>query len=280
MPTYGEGKIRDIAESILPSTARRRAREERKRIHRAERRRVRQAFPDDDLVGNERKVRIELRDMKSERRAADKIRPLMRWAEKTTASIEDPVERYMHVKALMPDNLIGRHALSHVDDIDGIDRPGENPFEYSRYSARYRKPVPRRDWAADLRRVVSDGNQKALNDAVKAVHRRPVRRVITGWETGTPENPKRGRQPVYDYVVGHVVGYRKDRRGWYSHADTIYEPCACAPRTLKGLHDVDQFLADLRQVSMKGTDWQPEVPSHPEWKEAVERFLDTRYPIG
>jgi hypothetical protein len=92
-----DDKIKDMARSVLPSTARRAARAGRARIHRAERARLREELhrvgshidPHDDqgdLTGGDRAA---IAEMVWDRRAHDKVAPLLRWAERTVA--RDPL---------------------------------------------------------------------------------------------------------------------------------------------------------------------------------------------
>ena len=86
-------KARDMARSVLPSTARKGARDTRADIRGRERVRERQMLhhlrgyvdPDDfeGVLGEE--LHREIGEMVWHRRSADKVAPLMRWAERTVA---------------------------------------------------------------------------------------------------------------------------------------------------------------------------------------------------
>jgi hypothetical protein len=111
-------KVTDMIRSVLPSTARRRARFIRRRIHRAERRTVKDRLRagDDAAVVDTRGA---ISDMVWDRRTADKVAPLVRWAlhhVRTDPALRDTstAERLAHFRQLLPDNTIGRHALSHI----------------------------------------------------------------------------------------------------------------------------------------------------------------------
>jgi hypothetical protein len=121
-------KMKDMAESVLPSPARRWARAERRQIHQRDRARVRAALyewatmvdPDDSEVDLRRDGTRAVREMVTERRSWDKTAPLTRWAlarterdpERRHAPVPDQVQVF---RRAFPDNLIGRHALSHVE---------------------------------------------------------------------------------------------------------------------------------------------------------------------
>lgn len=88
-------KPRDMARSVLPSTARKAARRQRASIHGRERARLRAALhglrstgdPDDfegDLVWIARR---DLEEMVDDRRGADKVGPLLAWAERLVESV-------------------------------------------------------------------------------------------------------------------------------------------------------------------------------------------------
>lgn len=130
-------KSRDMARSVLPSTGRRRARQERAIIHRRERARLRHELHalsrhldpldfEGDLTWRDRG---EMDLMVGLRRAADKVGPLLRWAEVTIA--RDPVlrdaspsDREVHFASLLPPGLIGQHAISHLERTLGHRGPG------------------------------------------------------------------------------------------------------------------------------------------------------------
>lgn len=113
-----DDKITDIIRSVLPSTARKDARKTRQLIHRAARRRVKVAFRAGD-VDTFVDIRGPIEDMVWDRRAGDKVGPIVRWALHQVR--HDPwlrdaahAERLDHFRQLLPDNTIGRHALSHI----------------------------------------------------------------------------------------------------------------------------------------------------------------------
>jgi hypothetical protein len=91
--TYGNDKIKDIAEGILPATrnAARAARKARRQIHKKGRARSREEV----LAGGDGRLaatleRHEIVDQMWRRRGADNLSALFRWAERTTRHISDP----------------------------------------------------------------------------------------------------------------------------------------------------------------------------------------------
>jgi hypothetical protein len=120
-------KIKDMGRSVLPSKGRKGARDDRRLIHKRQRTRERVAMTeyrgtaDRDSVAPDLRGAVdrEITAMVWHRRYLDKSGPLTRWA---AATIEaDPVlraasveEQVTHFTRLMPDTLIGRHAVSHI----------------------------------------------------------------------------------------------------------------------------------------------------------------------
>ena len=116
----------DMARSVLPSTARQRAKAYRRIIHHAERgaahTMLHRAVTDgddgfDDAVNYP--YRSTIAGFVDRRRSADKIAPLVRWATRTVAAdrrLRDgtPAEQLDHFRRIFPDDLIGRHALFHL----------------------------------------------------------------------------------------------------------------------------------------------------------------------
>ena len=130
-------KIRDMLRSILPSKAERSARFEKTHANKRNRVRVKQTlrqynkdeWGDDSesvmeakIHNSDRKRCYDIRMMKSERRAADKISHFVRWCEKKTAHIpeDEPKEKYFYISGLIggPADIIREHALGHFMDPD------------------------------------------------------------------------------------------------------------------------------------------------------------------
>jgi len=133
MPVYGPEKIHHMIRSILPSTARRQAKQAKVALHQANRSRshnqlalykgpasyVIDMYEDDvrDLEHYEEPHNMAgWESIVEDRRAHDKLNHFVEWAFQRTAH-KTPQERYPYIKTLLPDNLIGRHALSHLRDL-------------------------------------------------------------------------------------------------------------------------------------------------------------------
>jgi hypothetical protein len=124
---HGE-KIKDMSRSVLPSTGRKSARDTRRLIHKRQRTLelavVTACRRDTDPGSLTPDVRgsyaPDIRQMVRQRRDGDKVGPLIRWAKATIAA--DPVlrsatraEQVVYFARLMPDTLMGRHAVQHIE---------------------------------------------------------------------------------------------------------------------------------------------------------------------
>lgn len=147
--THGPAKRRDIARSVLPSTQRGTARHDLADLKRQARRAVRQdlraiAAPAaaGDVVDEydaapfdpRRYPGADIRLAVDQRRGGDKLGPLIRWGRATTRHL--PLEdRLPAVSRLFDDDLIGRHAISHLelDPHFRVDHPHTRWFDRFRY---------------------------------------------------------------------------------------------------------------------------------------------------
>ena len=138
-------KTRDMARSILPSTARAGSRERKKGSARRARSRNRARLArlashvaDADAF-QEALGCYDLDDtgwdgMVEDRRGADKVAPLIRWAQARIARTPSLAQgdyrvRRSYFVAILRGTVVGRHAISHLDHLFGR----ENPWEFGRY---------------------------------------------------------------------------------------------------------------------------------------------------
>ena len=205
-------KIKDMERSVLPSTGRKGARDNRRLIHQRQRARERVALVEyrgaadresvtPDLCGA---VALELTEMVWQRRGMDKVGPLIRWAQATIAA--DPKlrtapipEQVAYFARLMPPTLIGRHAVSHI----------ASALEW-----RARRAGP----GTGFRPGPGGGPRTAETE-------RRVRRILEAGLHGTLNSQLRrlaARQTTWDRVTGPVP-----------------------PRMLLGGHDVEAFVAEM-----------------------------------
>lgn len=181
-------KQRDIARSILPSTHRRQARRDLTAVRRSHRRGVRQDLHRltadaylDSGVDLTRTCDREIIDLVWWRRQADKLNHFEHWAVRVTAHL--PIEdRRSHLRAILPDGLIGEHAMSHLDWIPEINPHGRRWWWIGRSEAWAEEQRAReRAVVAGLRALleVPEGHA-TLNRALRAAevgdggHRSPV----------------------------------------------------------------------------------------------------------
>lgn len=191
-------KPRDIARGVLPSTARKGARDNKRAIHNAHRGAQRQAcraierhlsdvdddgnlYTDVDLYddfegreifdGYDASTTLGHNHMKyvvSDRRGADNLGPLLNWARATERQKMDGwsnEDKYAYFKAVLPDTLQGRHALGHVESALDISN---DEFLYGgrRYYSRF-KPTTRNEFRNALDRILAKPKaRRALRDFI------------------------------------------------------------------------------------------------------------------
>lgn len=209
-------KIKDMCESVLPSTSRKNAREQRRIAHGADRARERAAlrggiggYRFERMLGDaDGRRRNEIGQMVWDRRAADKIAPLVRWARVTVErdpKLRDatPEDVLAHFAALLPDNPIGRHALDHI-----------------RWGLRLEE-VP---WREQYER------RRARQRADAANERSRYRHVVVALVEA-------GRHGDINQAV------RRVRHLQFASAERDGKPPARLAQYLAGLHAVDEFVA-------------------------------------
>jgi len=252
VPTYGDNKKRDMARSILPSTMRGGQKSRRllhKRVRLQERVELRVADGDPDLGVADRNRAHGTHDFVQHRRIKDKVGPFSRWAERVTKDL--PKEnRLPHLRALLPNTLIGEHALSHVEWKSHFDAsfPGVGANNNTHHTSRSSSVDKDVEWVRAQLRCDLNFHTR-LNRALKAAHRT----TFLYWRDGRKE------------AVGPTRA-----------------------RTLSGFHDVEAFMRDLhsannlgnravhgdfnpdfhhriRYGNSAGAFWVPTGEYHPEW---------------
>lgn len=204
-------KIKDMVESVLPSTARKTARAERRNIHKKQRSRQRDVLrsitAESDPDFREGRRGSGIHDMVVDRRAADKIGPLVRWA---AAVVErDPVlhgadwpTQKAWLAAALPKDLIGQHALQHIEWAIG-PRP---TYSWMRRTAARPTVEIRAEVTRQVRRILETGRHAELNIRLRA-----------------------------EYAV--------DRAPRWAQLGKRLRP----ERLLAGLHDVEAFVEDVAE---------------------------------
>lgn len=148
-------KRRDICRSLLPSKARKAARTNKAILKRQHRRHIRHALHDwsryDDVLDYEGFVHEDtnrpltggvgwyigqtMSGIVGERRDADNLGPFLNWVEATKDRLpgETDEDKFESLRQILPDNLIGRHALGHAEY--QFDLSGKHRWRY--YGTRY-----------------------------------------------------------------------------------------------------------------------------------------------
>lgn len=215
-------KIKDMTESVLPSKRRRGARLDRRQIHAKERARIRAEIhayrtaidPEGVETDLRADARHEIARMVSDRRDADKVAPLIRWAVRRveldpalrSATVADQIESF---RRLLPDDLIGRHALSHIEaalEWEARQRRASEPDHHGRDEQHAQR-------RAVVMRVLESGQHAQLN---ALLWKQVVRERLQSERKVDPRRPA-------------TVGFH------YFRPSTPWRP-------LLGIHDVDDFV--------------------------------------
>lgn len=169
MRNYNE-KQRDMLRSILPATNRRSVRFDAAVIKRQNRRATRMTlrewstydnaydfeghvYDTDDPVTGGCGYSQTITELMWERRQRDNVSALVRWTERlceTKFKDMDEWDRKAHFKRMLPDNLIGRHAWSHIDHLF----PDTDDFNVFRFRGPY----------------LTDKERRAQNKAAREAH--------------------------------------------------------------------------------------------------------------
>lgn len=237
MPTYGDKKVKDMIRGVLPSTKRKWARDMKAAENQAGRVRARSAMADleKDLEGD-----FDFQDDRTRR----KIRGVTK--ERRSGDKVAPLQRWApkvtegapdarlaQLSKMLPKDTIGRHAVTHVEFMKEFK---QNPLHGN--STRWNRPQKETE---ELRRkrFIRENRHELLRQvlATEGLHK-ALNRYL-----------KLTHRNNYD-LNGDPVGPTR-------------------PRVLKGLGDIADFLKELSQYHP----WPNRGLNHPEWLEAVDRFL-------
>ena len=266
MPTYGAAKQRDMARSILPST-KKGGQEDRRRVHKrartAERALMGCAWEDDeadlDFDTVEHTRSHDTRNMVEERRYKDKVGPFSRWAVRVTENLPQE-DRLSYLRSLVPDTLIGEHAVSHVEWQDHFMPPAEKAIREERFAnnAHYypaaREKAEREELTLLVRAWLNKPEGHArLNRAMKKAHRTTYHHYKDGRRAVGPTSP-RTLQGVHDVEA---------------FIDALYAAATSTRYTLKdeGLDTTAYTL--VRYGDDAGSLMVPHPEYHPEWLDAL-----------
>ena len=204
-------KIKDMIRSILPSTARNRARFAKRRTIRQNRLMVRKALrqdPDATKLDVRRGANQSMNVR--ERRWADKLNHFMRWCGAITKGMSTD-EALGHVRGILPSSLIGDHAYGHWER-------KRKPFPYGWRP--YQRPQSRESFCDSttfrLQRAlaVAPGLHRALNAAIKLSK-----------QEGEPRRLLRGIHDVHSFVED--IAFRDESR----YRKDVPDPFAIERRT-------------------------------------------------
>jgi hypothetical protein len=241
---YGEEKARQMARSILPSTGRAGARHDLAAVKRRNRRSIRRELGlisgDTDRYWDEPQADltdypdIDITYIVWDRRAKDNVAAFIHWATESTTHISDPGDRFNAVKRVLPDGLIGRHALNcHLAYQPGFEVKYDHSFAWS--SPRWRREpsaieaLKQVDVEGMVKEALENGQHKAVNRYIRDHHfaGHPTSRWDSSFKARVPGDPR--------YCKG------------------------CGPRFLQGLHDVVAYAAHAMRHRSE----------HPEFVKAV-----------
>jgi hypothetical protein len=209
-------KVKDMSRSVLPSTGRKAARDRRRVIHKRQRSLERAGLTEYRRIAEREDVTPDFRgragpqtrQMVLHRRARDKTGPLVRWAQATIAA--DPVlrsapraEQARHFARLMPDTLIGEHAVRHIEwALEWRDlRAG-----YSRRARPASGRSPRIvETERQVREILASGLHGTLNRELRKVAERQA-----GWPASARPVPRRPLLGAHDAAAfaDEMAGYR------------------------------------------------------------------------
>jgi hypothetical protein len=200
-------KIKDMSRSVLPATQRAVARDARRAIHKRQRGREQAAVTAYRRAADPGSATPDVRGtygpdisaMVAYRRGADKVGPLIRWAQARIAA--DPAlraasraEQVAYFARLMPPTLIGRHAVMHIEQaLEWRDRRAR--------SAAGRPAAPGPDAAQlerQLRRILDAGLHATLNAGLRTLAGHPETRPRG---TGIPHRPLLGSHDVEAFTA-------------------------------------------------------------------------------
>ncbi len=241
---YGEKKIKSIYESILPSTSRKKVRQDKARIARHARRTTTQELHmiwdyesaedcEEDITECSKKYSNMRSEMVWTRRAADNTAALYRWAERVTQHLDDPEERYNYVRSLMPNSLPGRHALTHLPWTRGYEGNWRDWNSYRGTKAR------------------NAAVNKAHNEKVYAAMREGLIKVLGVYGAHRKLNQyiKDNHVKSHTRLIGRDFSEEAretDPNKYFFMGKKLYERYYCegckAPTFFEGINNIDQVL--------------------------------------
>jgi hypothetical protein len=209
--SYGRDKVRDMTRSILPSCAGKGAKDELRRIKKAGRKRVAAQLHDlrgergvveDGFWDSEadldyypyRSIKYAVRD----RRDADKIGPILRWATAKTAHLPQQ-ERLEHLTRFIGrDTLAERHAWTHLETASDL-RDNKVYYGFLSTNPYYGERLDR-EVLREAITVAVNYRHGDLNRMLKEDHTRPSRAYRVSYEPCREDHVIRGIGEVDAFV--------------------------------------------------------------------------------
>lgn len=270
MPIYGDEKKREIARSVLPSTHRKGARTDLRNVKQSNRTMVKhqlgllnKGLTSSDVIDNFEEASFDfgyypdakINDIKWERRNGDKLGALLRWAPAQVSNIRLR-DRTSYMYSIMPDTVIGRHAVGHVDYLEEFMVPNESGYIWI-YRSRNNKTDEEKAWIRAVEYAVlyerlysifEKGLLGRFNKNRFKTHNRIFvskarfddaaereRDELAKWKDENPFHVYRGFKSPYK-----SLGF--SHRKTYYYVDTKDRP-------LRGVHDIDNFIKDVSSSS-------------------------------
>ncbi len=189
---YGKDKTRQMVRSILPSTARKAVRDDKRALQHKNRAELNTKLANykgyaDDVIEYYEDDAEDLdhcwtpRFMPGydtivrDRRESDKLNHFVRWAEKITADI-DPEERMDYMRALVPPGVIGNHALTHLRK---LDPQRDREREWYHYVLDNKPGVAERLRRREYYKAICDDVNSQIYEAIEAMMATP--KTLTKW---------------------------------------------------------------------------------------------------
>lgn len=269
---YGEEKFKEMARSILPSTARKGARENLKAIRRNGRRtvnmRLRQIRSCDDYYDDDEfdydfypqratpSGHEGICSIVNDRRDADNIAGMLHWATYHCIKNDIPYEnRLSYIRSKMPSSIIGQHAVhGHLAGWYGFPDSAKGNDNRDRYVWRYRDDYDRSLSETQYKQAQSTAKTKAAEEKVVSEHAN----IINAFDKALLRRPNLFTEmnlfiKKHHYEkMNYASHYRKSFQGYFRDDDGVrratydrtFEPCvSCSdsPRMVEGYHDIVKF---------------------------------------
>lgn len=246
MPIYGEAKKRNMARSILPSTARKGAREDLAQAKRSARSKVNQSLSrfkgyadevvdlyDEDSDDLEFYPDHRISEIMWERRASDKVGPVQRWAVAITKDIRKQ-DRLSYMMSLMPDNTIGRHACDHVAWMEEFDVEHDPRLHWYGSFGYYGFTREERAWMRNCEIANLVERMKRIFEVPRAHKRFNDSDVAWTRERIYVESHKAGRDAG---IPGYELSYDRQNNSYYY--------LKRSKRPLLNAEDIESFLKEF-----------------------------------